>query len=91
MTDLSGFEPNVEAIAGTSPTWSCSRPSPATSARRSTGSASRRFSPTRRTVDDVYEQIEQLGLATGNEAEAETLVGDARRSIDRRRVDPSAG
>ena len=80
-TDLSGFEPNVEAIAKYEPDL-------VVAASRS-GLKSLDdlkipvlVQPTAATLDDTYEQLEQLGAATGHVAEAEEQVGTIRSRIE---------
>ena len=74
-TDLSGFTPNVEAIAGYEPDLvvtsdrRTSRPSSSPSGSKSWEG------PAATTLDDTYAQIEQLGAITGHVAEAAELVG----------------
>ena len=83
MTDLSGYEPNIEAIAAYDPDLvvSPTEPSDLWSARGPRPGRSWVGEPAV-TLDDVYAQIEQLGAATGHVAEAAELVG---RDADRHR------
>lgn len=79
VTDLSGFTPNVEAIAGYEPTLVVSE-SPiegldAVDIENLVLAAAV-------TVDDVYAQIEQLGAETGKIAEAAELVSQMTTDID---------
>ena len=91
-TDLSGFEPNVEAIAGYEPDLVVTVGTNADLAAQLDRSASRCGRARRpSTFDDVYAQIEQLGAATGHVAEAAELVGQMQADIDddrRRSPDP---
>ena len=82
MTALSGFEPNVEAIAGYEPDLVV------TVQRRRSRRPARRRSASRTgsgqaaaTFDDVYTQIEQLGAITGHVGEAAELVGQMQTDI----------
>lgn len=79
ITDLSGFEPNVEAIAGFQPTLVLSE-SPiegldAIGIENMVLTAAVTF-------DDIYIQIEQIGAATGRVVEAAELVGQMQTDID---------
>jgi iron complex transport system substrate-binding protein len=94
MTDLSGFEPNVEAIAGYEPDLVvfATEPGDLGSALEGLGITPLQLDAAP-TLDVAYEQIEQLGLATGHSVEAETLVADMRSHVDQLvdGADPSAG
>lgn len=79
VTDLSGFTPNVEAIVGYEPTLVVSE-SPiegldAVNVENLVLSAAA-------TVDDVYTQIEQLGVATDRVGEAAELVSQMTTDIE---------
>ncbi len=78
ITDLSGFEPNIEAIAGFEPTLVVSSaPIEGLDAlgidNMVLGAAA--------TFDDVYSQIEQVGAATGHIAEAAEVVSNMQTDI----------
>jgi iron complex transport system substrate-binding protein len=82
-TKLSGFQPNVEAIAGYRPDLVViSDESPA-----SLAPALRKLdipvlvNPAARSLAQAYTEIEQLGLATGREAQARDLVGRMKTQI----------
>jgi iron complex transport system substrate-binding protein len=82
-TKLSGFQPNVEAIAGYRPNLVViSDESPA-----SLAPALRKLdvpvliNPAARSLGQAYEEIEQLGLATGHDAQARDLVKRMRSQI----------
>jgi iron complex transport system substrate-binding protein len=83
-TDLSGFEPNVEAIAGYEPDL-------VVIADDGSGLSTAldeldipvMVAPAAQTLDDTYAQIEQLGTATGHDAEAAALVEQMRDDIDK--------
>ena len=83
MTGLSGFEPNVEAIAGYEPDLVvfATEPGDLGSALETLGVTALQLDAAP-TLEVAYEQIEQLGLATGHQAEARTLVDDLRSEID---------
>ena len=83
VTDLSGFEPNLEAIASFEPDLVV--------LANDTGDVVKGLErldiavllePAAVTIDDSYEQIEQLGQATGNPEDAEALVASMRSDID---------
>ena len=80
-TDLSGFEPNVEAIAKYEPDLVV--------AASGSGLKSLKdlkipllVQPTAAALDDTYEQLEQLGEATGNVAAADEQVDMIRSRIE---------
>lgn len=82
-TDLSGFEPNVEAIAGYDPDLVVL----ADDASDLSGSLAALdvpaiVAPAAATLDDSYDQIEQLGAATGHDAEAAAVVEQMQSDID---------
>ncbi len=81
-TKLSGYQPNVEAIAGYRPdlvVFSTDVGDLAASLRRLAIPAVGLPAATR--LDDSYAQIQQLGKATGHAAEAEGLVTAMRSEI----------
>ncbi|MDW3177885.1 MAG: ABC transporter substrate-binding protein [Acidimicrobiia bacterium] len=78
VTDLSGFEPNVEAIAGFDPTLVVSS---APIEGLDVVGVENMVLPAAITIDDVYTQIEQLGAATGHVGEAAELVGQMQTDI----------
>ena len=83
--DLSGFEPNVEAIAALEPDLVVIHDGTPTSRRSSTRSASRSGRSGGEDFDDIYAQIEQLGAITGHVAEAAELVVQMQTDIDTHR------
>jgi iron complex transport system substrate-binding protein len=81
-TKLSGYQPNVEAIAGYRPdlvVFSTDTGDLAASLRRLAIPALGLPAATR--LDDSYAQIQQLGKATGHTAEAEGLITAMRSEI----------
>ena len=82
-TDLSGYEPNVEAIAGYEPDLVIISDNTAGLASQLealdipvwTGSAAD-------TLDEAYSQIQQLGTLTGNGDAASTLIATMQSEID---------
>ena len=93
-TELSGFEPNVEAIAGYEPDLVvfATEPGDLGPSLETLGITALQLDAAT-TLEVAYEQIEQLGLATGHSVEAETLVADMRSQVDQLvdGADPSAG
>ncbi len=81
--DLSGFQPNVEAIAALKPelvligddTSGLSKQLEAVGVKTWVGAAPKSF-------DDLYSEIEQLGAATGHVADAASLVLKMQTEID---------
>ena len=94
VTELSGFEPNVEAIAGYQPDLVvfATEPGDLGSSLEALGVTALQLDAAP-TLEVAYDQIEQLGLATGHAAEAEALVVDMRSRVDElvAGADPSAG
>lgn len=82
-TDLSGFTPNVEAIASYAPDLVVTSfdPEGLVASLTSLGIPVI-LHDAGKTIDDTYTQIEQLGAATGNVAEAASLVGEIQTAID---------
>jgi iron complex transport system substrate-binding protein len=81
ITDLSGFEPNVEAIAGYEPDLVVASDDIVTAQLEALGIPVW-VGPAAVTFDETYDQIEQLGAATGHVAEAAELVAQMRRDIE---------
>lgn len=79
VTDLSGFEPNIEAIAGFEPTLVVSQ-SPIEGLDAIDIENLVLFAAV--SFDDVYSQIEQLGALTGNVGEAAELVLEMQTDIE---------
>jgi iron complex transport system substrate-binding protein len=93
-TDLSGYEPNVEAIAGYEPDLVVfsTEPGDLASSLEALGIVALQLDAAV-TLDDVYAQIETLGLATGHPDEATNLADTMRAEVDAivASVDPAAG
>ncbi len=93
-TDLSGFEPNVEAIAGYEPDLVvfATEPGDLGASLEGLGITALQLDAAP-TLEVAFDQIEQLGLATGHVAEAEALVADLQAEVDElvAGADPSAG
>lgn len=79
---LDAYEPNVEAIVGERPDLVVLSNDPGAVVD---GLAAARVPalllPAGETFDDTYEQLEQLGVATGHMADAAEVVADIRRAI----------
>jgi iron complex transport system substrate-binding protein len=82
-TDLSGYEPNVEAIAGYAPDLVViSNPGEVEPSLEALDIPVL-LQPAADDLDGTYVQIEQLGELTGHRTEAEALVSSMRGDIDR--------
>ncbi len=83
VTDLSGFEPNVEAIASYEPDLVVYSTEPGNLGESLEGlGIPALWQDAAATLDAVYEQIDQLGVATGNVSEAEEVVETMRGEIE---------
>lgn len=82
-TDLSGFEPNVEAIAGFDPDLVVLS-NDVNDVVRALGALDVPviLHPAAETLDDTYAQIEQLGAATGHVAAAAEVVASMRSEME---------
>ena len=93
-TDLSGFEPNVEAIAGYEPDLVvyATEPGDLGSSLEGLGVTALQLDAAPN-LDVAYDQIDQLGAATGHADEAEALVERMRSDIQGLvdRADPATG
>jgi iron complex transport system substrate-binding protein len=82
--DLSGFEPNVEAIAAYEPDLVVTGGDTTGLADQLAGLGIESWDgPAATTLDDTYTQIEHLGEVTGHVAEAADLVMQMQTDIDR--------
>lgn len=83
VTDLSGYQPNVEAIATYEPDLVvfANDLNDLAAGLAATGIPGL-LQPAAMTLDDTYAQIEQLGRATGRTREAADLVADMRTEIE---------
>jgi iron complex transport system substrate-binding protein len=82
MAGLSGFEPNVEAIAGLEPDLIVTDGTNADLLSQfDTLGIAHWEGPAAVTFDDIYTQIEQLAATTGHVAEAAELVGQMQADI----------
>ena len=81
--DLSGFEPNVEAIAALKPDLVVIADDFTGLTRQLEGLGLTVWSgPAATTFDSVYDQIKQLGVVTGHVADAAALVAKMHTDID---------
>ena len=82
-TDLSGYEPNVEAIASYEPDLVvyATEPGDLGSSLEDLGITTL-LEPAAATLKDAYGQIEQLGLATGNQDGANQVVDRMKGDIE---------
>jgi iron complex transport system substrate-binding protein len=82
MQGISGYEPNVEAIAALEPDLIVTDgTNPDFLAQLDTLGIAHWEGPAAVTFDDIYTQIEQLGVATGHPAEAAELVAQMQTDI----------
>lgn len=79
--DLSGYEPNVEAIAAYEPDLVVASSDIVSDQLEELG-IEVWVGPAAATLDDSYDQIEQLGAATGHIAEAAEVVGNMQTDIE---------
>ncbi|MBI4885281.1 MAG: ABC transporter substrate-binding protein [Actinobacteria bacterium] len=79
--DLSGFEPNVEAIAALAPDLVVME-SPSIQPQLEALGIAVFIGAAPTNFDDLYAQMEQLGAATGHIGEAAQLVGEMQADID---------
>jgi iron complex transport system substrate-binding protein len=83
MQGLNGWQPNVEAIAGLEPDLLVTDgTNPDFLAQLDTLGIAHWEGYAAISFDDVYDQIEQLGAATGHIAEAAQLVGQMQADVD---------
>ena len=83
LTDLSGFQPNVEAVAGYEPDLVIMTPHDAEAiAGVEAIGAEVLTQDAAADLDGVYAQITELGEATGHESEAAELVAEMQTDID---------
>lgn len=83
VTDLSGYEPNIEAIADQEPDLVIASDSPddLVSGLGTVGVPVLML-PAAQDLDEAYAQIELVGVATGHADEASDLVADMKQRID---------
>ncbi|HEY8338483.1 MAG TPA: ABC transporter substrate-binding protein [Egibacteraceae bacterium] len=83
VTDLSGFDPNLEAIVAYEPDLVVltDDTNDILAGLEQVGVPAL-HTPAAQTLEDVYDQLEQVGMATGHFDEARALVEDMRAEID---------
>jgi iron complex transport system substrate-binding protein len=82
MNGISGYEPNVEAIASLEPDLIVTDGSnPDFLSQLDTLGIAHWEGPAAVTFDDIYTQLEQLGVATGHVGEAAQVVGQMQTDI----------
>lgn len=82
LTDLSGFEPNVEAIAGYSPDLVVTEgTNPALLAQLDALNIAHWSGPAVNDFEGIYAQLEELGALTGNLENAIFVAGEMRQEI----------
>ena len=82
QTDLSGYTPNVEAIAGYEPDLVVLSGDPTTAGQLEALGIEVWQGPAAETFDEAYTQMEQLGALTGHVAEAAELVAQLQTELD---------
>ena len=83
QTDLSGYEPNVEAIAGYEPDLVVMAEDPGGLEKALEAlDLAVLAQPAAQSLGDTYLQIEQLGTTTGHREEAAALISDMQRDIE---------
>jgi iron complex transport system substrate-binding protein len=80
-SELSGYEPNVEAIAAYEPDLVIHDGTTDLASSLDTLGIANWVGPAAMSFDDIYVQIEQLGAATGHVAEAAELVANMQADI----------
>jgi iron complex transport system substrate-binding protein len=81
-TDLSGYQPNVEAIAAYEPDLVVTSGDDTLTEQLEALGLTVWTGPSATSFDEAYTQIEQLGVATGHVAEAAELVGQMQTDLD---------
>jgi iron complex transport system substrate-binding protein len=89
VTDLSGFEPNVEAIAEYQPDLVLASGDGSSELTEGLDrlNVPAIVQPAAADLDDAYQQIEDIGAATGHPDEAAALVGDVQERIEKVQAD----
>ena len=82
LTDLSGFTPNVEAIASYEPDLVVTSGDQTLTDQLEALGLAVWVGPAATTFDEAYSQIEQLGAATGHVGEAAELVGAMQTDLE---------
>jgi iron complex transport system substrate-binding protein len=82
VTDLSGYQPNVEAIAGYEPDLVVTSGDDALTGQLEALGLTVWVGEPASSFEDVYAQVEQLGAATGHTGEAAELVGQMQADLE---------
>ncbi|MGD9995288.1 MAG: ABC transporter substrate-binding protein [Ilumatobacteraceae bacterium] len=82
QTDLSGFAPNVEAIAAYEPDLVVHDGTTDIGTQLDAVGIPQWAGPAAEDFDDIYQQLEQLGALTGHVAEAAELVAQMETDVD---------
>jgi iron complex transport system substrate-binding protein len=84
VTDLSGYQPNVEAILGYSPDLVVtSTEDPALLSGLETAGVATLLLPSALDLAEAYSQVERIGQATGQVGEAQDVVSDMRTGVEK--------
>jgi cobalamin transport system substrate-binding protein len=82
MTKLSGYQPNIEAIAGYAPDLVVASDDQGSLVHgMQTLNIPILLEPAAKTLDDSYQQILQLGQVTGHSSDAETVVKNMKTKV----------
>ncbi len=81
ITDLSAYQPNVEAVSVLKPDLVVTDGSGELGASLKKVGIDTLALPAAKTIDDTYDQITKLGLVTGHQREAATVVASMRTDI----------
>jgi iron complex transport system substrate-binding protein len=84
ITDLSGFQPNVEAILGYSPDLVLtSNEDPDLLSGLESGGVTTLVLPAAQDLEEAYSQVERIGAATGQVDSAADVMSDMRTGIEK--------
>ena len=84
VTDLSGFEPNVEAILGYSPDLVLtSNEDPELVSALDTAGVTTLVLPAAQDLEEAYSQVERIGQATGQVEGADEVVADMKTGVEK--------
>jgi iron complex transport system substrate-binding protein len=84
VTDLSGFQPNVEAILGYSPDLVLtSNEDPDLLSGLESGGVTTLVLPAAQNLEEAYSQVERIGAATGQVESAADVVSDMQSGVEK--------